>query len=187
MQRWNPIIVTSPINVRPIFFTMVRLPSTSLRTCRSPQVVRLPSGRAFRTSPSTLLPSVPQDRQDKSLTINGSASLAMNGSTSLTTSPSTTLRINGSFTLTINGSTSLTINGSAPLTTSRVHNCSPINMRGIRITIKVLFFLLLGGENGQLIHRIHRERVRRIRWGKFWRYGSENGVRNLDLEIRTGF
>ena len=57
-------------------------------TSGSPQVLRLPS---------TPLPSVPQDRQDKSL------------------------RINGSFTLTINDSFTLTINSSSMVPTSTVH------------------------------------------------------------------
>jgi hypothetical protein len=62
-------------------------------------------------------------------------------STTFRTSPSTALRINGSFTL--------TINSSSILSTSTVHICSPINMRGIRITIKVVAFLVFGEESGE--------------------------------------
>jgi hypothetical protein len=60
---------------------------------------------------------------------------------------------------------------------------SPIYTRPIPITIKVLSFLLLGGENYQRI-----QRVKRMRWGKilalqrikmvseFWILRSERGV-----------
>ena len=94
------------------------------------------------------------------------------------------LRINGSFTL--------TINNSSILPTSTVHNCSPINMRGIRITIEVMVFLLTAGwfdqahhkESGQRsfdsieMQRIHRERsqwVRRI-----------CGAEILTLQLKNG-
>ena len=83
--------------------------------------------------------------------------------------------------LTTGGSAMLTMNGSAPLTTSRVHNCPPINMWGIRITIKVVVFLMSGGEKGQ---RIHPERVKRICRRQIHAITHKNGVRKGVLKPR---